>query len=319
MLESPSSGSSALAGCERVHTPARPGAELVHLAEELYVRLVRVGFACLLVGCGLTLWFATLERGAPGATTLPFVGGAGLLGVAGVARPASVYRLLRSRRSVQVAPAAFGALAVLLDGPDSQCYWIALPLVWIVAAVSSTSLAVGAAVVTGLAFLVGTIVGGQTPLGPQYSGVLPTAVGIPAYTMVVRVLVDGFAGLVLRHELIVEARQQRPSALRVTNLAATAAAGTAHGSSRPAARRSPRSASRLTARQLQVALLLRDGLRQTEIAACLGISVRQVERLLGAARERVGAVTTCEFVAMLARGALASPDPRPEKADTDAW
>jgi DNA-binding CsgD family transcriptional regulator len=64
------------------------------------------------------------------------------------------------------------------------------------------------------------------------------------------------------------------------------------------------SASRLTTRQLEVTLLLRDGLRQTEIAACLGISVRQVERLLASARERVDAATTTQLVAMLATGAL---------------
>ena len=71
----------------------------------------------------------------------------------------------------------------------------------------------------------------------------------------------------------------------------------------------------MTARQLQVTLLLRDGLRQTEIASCLGISVRQVERLLGAARERVGAITTNELVAMLASGALTRSSP--ENTDTD--
>lgn len=285
----------------------------MHLAEELYVRLIRVGFAILLVGCGLALWFATLEHGSPGPTTSLFVGGAALLGVAGITRPAGVYLLLRSRGTLQVAPAAFGAVAVLLDGPDSQCWWIALPLLWIVAAVSSTSLAVGAAAVTGLAFLAGTILAGQALLGPQDSGVLPTAVGLPAYTLIVRVLVDGFAGLVLgRHARIVAELQQPQSPLRVPNLAASSSDMPVQASSPPAARRAPRSASRLTTRQLQVTLLLRDGLRQTEIAACLGISVRQVERLLRAARERVGASTTSELVAMLASGALARCSP--EKA-----
>ena len=135
--------------------------------------------------------------------------------------------------------------------------------------------------------------------------------GLPAYTLVGRVLVDGFAGLVLgRRRLIVAERQQTPSPLRVPNLAASAAASPPHEASPPAAQRTPRSTSRLTARQLQVTLLLRDGLRQTEIASCLGISVRQVERLLGAARERVGALTTSELVAMLASGALAHANPR---------
>jgi DNA-binding CsgD family transcriptional regulator len=278
----------------------------VHLAEEFYVRIIRVGFAIVLVGCGLTLWFATLEHGSPGPTTALFVAGAALFAVAGLARPARVYLLLRSRRSLQVAPAALGAIAVLLDGPDSECWWIALPLLWIVATVSSTWLAVGAAAVTGLALLAGTILAGQALLGPQDTGVLPTAVGLPAYTLIGRVLVDGFAGLVLGgRRLIVAEQQQMPCLLKVPNLAASTAASTTHQAPPSAAQRTPRPASRLTARQLQVTLLLRDGLRQTEIAACLGISLRQVERLLGAARERVGATTTSELVAMLASGALA--------------
>jgi DNA-binding CsgD family transcriptional regulator len=65
-----------------------------------------------------------------------------------------------------------------------------------------------------------------------------------------------------------------------------------------------------------VLLLLRDGLRQTEIAACLGISTRQVERLLAAARQRVGAATTSQLAAMLASGALAGASPQPQPAST---
>jgi DNA-binding CsgD family transcriptional regulator len=64
-------------------------------------------------------------------------------------------------------------------------------------------------------------------------------------------------------------------------------------------------ASLLTSRQLEVALLARDGLREGEIAACLGISVRQVERLLHDARERAGAATTSELVVLLVTGRLA--------------
>jgi len=63
--------------------------------------------------------------------------------------------------------------------------------------------------------------------------------------------------------------------------------------------------SLLTSRQLEVALLARDGLLEGEIAACLGISVRQVERLLHDARERSGAATTSELVALLVTGRLA--------------
>ena len=62
--------------------------------------------------------------------------------------------------------------------------------------------------------------------------------------------------------------------------------------------------SRLTARQLEVALLLRGGLRYAEIAERLGITPRQVARLAGQARERASAGTSSHLVAMLAQGRL---------------
>ncbi len=313
---------------EPAFEPVRLGAELVHLAEEFYVRLFRVGFAILLTGCALTVWFSTLAAGAPGSTTLLFAAAAAGFGVVGIVRPRSVYLRLRSRPALQLAPAALAAVAVLVDGPDSPCWWIALPLLWITAGLSSTaSLAVGAAAVTGLAFLAGTILRGEALLGQQDTGVLPAAVGLAVYTLLGRVLIDAFAGLVLgRHQRVRCRSQHAPAPLRVSNLAASAAPATAPATTTPATRRQPRAATRrqpraatrLTARQLEVALLLRDGLRQTEIAACLGISVRQVERLVGAARQRVGAATSGQLVAMLASGALASESPRSSNTAADS-
>jgi len=305
--ELPSSRSIAVVDRVPVLAPARRGAELVHLAEELYIRLARVGFGILLAGCGLTLLFATLQRGAPGFATALFVATAACFAVAGLTRPVGVYLRLRSHRLLQVAPAAFGAVTVLLDGPDSPCYWIALALASITALVSSRLLAVGFAAVIGLAYLAGTIVGGQPLFSLHDSGVLPTAVGIPAYTLVSAVLIDGFAGLALgRRRRIGVAHQHKTHARRVPNLAAQATAEPTR-SLPPPAQRTVRSASLLTARQLQVLLLLCDGLKQTEIAACLGISVRQVERHIAAARQRVGAPTTNRLAVMLVSGALESP------------
>ena len=46
-------------------------------------------------------------------------------------------------------------------------------------------------------------------------------------------------------------------------------------------------------------LLVRDGLLQAEIALALGVSTRQVERLLASARSRTGTATTSQLVAKL--------------------
>ena len=119
---------------------------------------------------------------------------------------------------------------------------------------------------------------------------------------------DGFAGLVLgrQHRAFEHAGPAAPP-LRVPNLTPSPPARrAARGTPVAGALGRPRPSSRLTARQLEVTLLLRDGLRQAEIADCLGISTRQVERLLAMARERVHATTTTQLVAMLAAGALAA-------------
>jgi DNA-binding CsgD family transcriptional regulator len=70
---------------------------------------------------------------------------------------------------------------------------------------------------------------------------------------------------------------------------------------------------RLTARQLQVVALLADGLRYREVAACLAISVRQVERHVAHAIARLGVRSVYEVVAAavsegMVPGVAAPPD-----------
>lgn len=60
--------------------------------------------------------------------------------------------------------------------------------------------------------------------------------------------------------------------------------------------RASRPTPQLTSRQLQVIALLSDGQRANEIANTLGISPRQVRRLVEQALNRSGAVTTAELV-----------------------
>ena len=288
------------------------GAPLVHLAEAFYVRILATTCAMAAVGCGLALWFATLERGVPRASTVAFVAAAAAFCAVGITRPHALYVRLRARVGLQISPAVLASLALLLDGPESQCWWFALPMMWTVCTLASTPIACGASVVTAGAFLLGTALAGAPLAGAGNTGALPAAVALPAYTLVARIFIDGFARLTLGgHPLVSAALRPRPAPVWVPNLepappkrapgvAATAPIGAAF----------PRGATRLTARQLEVALLLCDGLRQTEIAECLAISTRQVERLAAGARERVGAATTYELVALLISDelTLASPE-----------
>ena len=201
----------------------------------------------LIAGCVLTLWFARLDDSSPGSTTAFFVAVSACVGLAGLIRPRPAYRWLRSRTALQLAPAALGSVAVFVDGPESQCWWIALPLLWVVVTVGTNRSAAAAAVVTASAFLAGTIVAGQPLAGRGDTGVLPAAVGLVAYTLLACVTVDGFVGLVLgRSERVRAPRQRRTRPVRVPNLAAATAPATsavAPGRERPPAGVAAHSAS----------------------------------------------------------------------------
>jgi DNA-binding CsgD family transcriptional regulator len=283
----------------------------VHLAEELYVRLFVMVLWLTVAGCGISLWFGGIEAGrAPGVLTALIAVIGMVLAVTGLTRRREVYRWLRYDRAHQLAPGLLAALAVAFNGPDSPSWWVALPLLWLVADVSSTTLAAAAAVVTAGAYLLGTTLGGEALIHNGDAGVLAAAVALPLNVFVGRLAAEVFGRFVLSlHRLEAELAAPATSPIAVPNLA-TAPSDPRRHVPTPRAPRRPRTAgSRLTSRQLEAALLARDGLLQSEIALCLGISPRQVERLLQEARTRVGATTTAHLVAMLVAGKLAPPAP----------
>jgi DNA-binding CsgD family transcriptional regulator len=297
-----------------LHQPAGPlvlsGAELVHVVEDLYLRLFRLVLLFTLAGAGLSVWFGGLSsHNPPEWPTLAIAAVAAGAALSSLAWPRKAYCWLRYDRARQLAPAAFAASAVLLNGPDSSSWWVALPLLWITAAVGSTGLTVAASIATAVAYAAGTLLGGEALIHSGEAGVLAAAVGLVANTMVGKLAAEVFARFVLRlHRLQCEQDEQQQPPRQVVALQPAEAF---HYREDPVPRsptnprRQPaRGVSVLTARQLEVALLTRDGLRQAEIAVCLGISPRQVERLLHEARARAGAATTSELVSMLVTGRL---------------
>jgi DNA-binding CsgD family transcriptional regulator len=288
----------------------RNGAELVHLAEELYVRLFRLVMLLTIAGSALSLWLGGLgPPGGPGVVTFLFAGIGTALAVFGLARPRQLYCWLRYNRAHQLTPTLLAVLAVTLNGAGSPSWWVALPLLWIVADVSSTILAVAAALVTAGAYLATTAATGTPLVSHGNAGILAAAVALPINTGIGRLAAEVFARFVLNlHRVELEQHtEERGEPMRVENLAPTPQREfVVPRVAAPAGRERLRArTSLLTSRQLEVALLARDGLLEGEIAACLGISVRQVERLLHDARERSGAATTSELVALLVTGRLA--------------
>jgi DNA-binding CsgD family transcriptional regulator len=309
----------------RLENPDRPagrlirrGADLVVLAEELYLRLFILALAFVLVSGVLSIWFG-VGSAAPLSVTLPFSLAVGVFAVAGLLRPRPVYGWLRYSRARQLAPAILSALAMVPTGPDSPLWWPALALVILVTAISSLRLSLLAAGLNAAGYVAGTIVGGGAIIRGGQAGILAGAVGFIAYTLVGSFVCEAFARFVLGFAHLEQVTTGEPQRVSSIVLDDPPAPRDAHGGGpeagdevqrRPAAWSrptvtAPAAGSPLTPRQLEVALLIRDGLNQSEAAASLGISRRQVERLLAEARERAGALTTSHLVAMLVNAGLA--------------
>jgi len=191
-------------------------------------------------------------------------------------------------------------------------------MLWVIADVSSMTLAVSAGVVTATAFVLTTVAGGTPLIDHGDAGILGAAVALPINAFIGAVAAEHFARFVLALRRLQD-REPTPPAPRRVAVSETPRAASQRRprvSSRASEPREP--ATRLTARQLEALLLARDGLLQAEIASCLGISTRQVERLMHDARERVGAATTGELIALLVSDGLVPTPPGSEGDDVDA-
>jgi DNA-binding CsgD family transcriptional regulator len=275
------------------------GADLVYLAEELYLRLFILTLLLTGVGCVASIWFAVIGSRTSVALTATIALMAFTPTVYALARPRQCYRWLRYSRVRQMSPAVFAMLAVLCNGPDSPSWWVALPLLWVIAAVSSTGLSLTAASATAIAYLAGTTIAGTPLVHNGDAEILGAAVALPANILIGRLVAEVFARFVLRlHQLEREARPPRPVHVVTINDALAP-----RGASQPAPPRKRRNGgdrlTRLTSRELEVLLLVRDGLLHAEIALALGISSRQVERLLASARSRTATATVSQLVAKL--------------------
>jgi DNA-binding CsgD family transcriptional regulator len=295
----------------------RSGAELVHIVEGLYVRLFRLMTALSVAGIALCVYFATAGT-ADGThlSAVPLIMLAGGFVTAGVARPVEIYRWLRHNESRQLTPALLTAAALVLGGRNDPGWWIALPVLWITAVVSTTRTTAIATILTAAGYLAGTWLAGDPLVGSAAtarglgSSLLAGTIELILDAMLARLIIEMFARFTLRlHEL--QARAFRPPPpLRVRSYQTARPARSLRPTiRRPAVPHAP-AAGRLSARELELALLLSDGLRQPEIALALDISTRQVQRLLAQARARAGAATNEQLVAMLRSGGLV-PEPSP--------
>jgi DNA-binding CsgD family transcriptional regulator len=287
----------------------RSGADVVYVAEDLYFRLFRMMLVLLAAASAWSVWarLGDSQRGSLVLTAI-YAGCGVALSVVGFAMGWRAYAWLRRDRIHQLTPAFVGAIMMLSDGPHSASWWMAFALLFVMASVSSTSLTVVGAALAAAAYICGTLVDGSPLIYQGDTGNVIGAAMLIVNALVARSVLEAFGSFVMRlHRLEAQISEAEQVPRRVPNLESSRPDPVSMPGQR---RRSPaRWRSVLTARQLEVAFLVRDGLHQDEIAACLSISRRQVERLLEQARARSGAASTGELIAMLVRGKLVPPLP----------
>jgi DNA-binding CsgD family transcriptional regulator len=280
----------------------RSGAELVHLGEDLYLRLYVLTLLLTVVGSALAIWFALVASKAlvPLTVAIALITATGASWALTDVRRSYVW--FREDRVRRLLPIAWGALAMLVNGPDSPSWWIALPMLWLTAAVGTTLLALVGAAVAGAAYLAGTAFGGEPLVRHGNAEILAAAIGLPANVLVGALLATLSGRFVVSLHRIEQGR--RPRALDITPSNVGPSTRTKRPPSavrtlvRPALGRRDEQIG-LSPREFEASALLTEGREYPEIAECMGIETREVERLLESARHHVSAHNNTHLAALM--------------------
>jgi DNA-binding NarL/FixJ family response regulator len=324
------------------HSPAEPllttrdpvvglvgnGRELAFLAERFYqgvFAMSAAGTAGVAVLVGIV--FAPLE---PGHLMLVTAGAAAveaLLAGLVVRHRRRIYVRLRTRPAGLLVIASVGGLLLAASNPRAGP--LALPTsltLGLAAAAANLRWTTACAGILGIAELVGDQVWGDPIFSLTNAIAANQIIGAVSYlvwALVAAVAVDRLARFVLRLNRAVATQPPEPPVRVASKLGEEPAAR--HGAPlalpRPALEEgakldlSSEVSRRLTARQLQVAVLLRDGLRHEEIARALAITERTVRRHAADAIKRLGVANARELVAVLVAAAIV---PAPAIGDSSA-
>lgn len=300
----------------------RCGAELVELAERFYRRMVGIGIVLVGASCVGALALLPLRDSAPqgGVGSPAFLAAAALLAfcLVAVRQPNRVYLMLRRRRSLEYAIVAVATAFIALVPPLQSELWLpACALLAALAAFVRLRRALAYCLLALSANLAAHVVAGDLGATPAVA-ILGLWVGIPFWSATMCVLTDRLVSHILRLNAIKSPRRASPVRVAAWSDSPDATeSGPIEGDHEPelddAATETRPDAKALAierwnARELEVVALLADGLLHAEIAACLSLSVRQVDRRIAEARARVGAANTNALVALaVSEGLVPSP------------
>ena len=309
---------------------ARSGAELVELSERFY-RGVFVG-AITFVALGAIAALALLPTREPSAGPPVTIG----LTVAIVAlapwvawRGAAVYLLLRRQPRFELVLLALAA--ALVSYPlRSELWWPACGLLMLLGALVPLRRALGYCLTVLLCNLAAHALAGDITSAPPVS-MIGLWIGLVFWTATFALITDRFATEILQFNTAAPT-PPAPEPLRVPAYAppppppAGDAGHDREGTDRPtgdapardvaapmAEQPRGRVTGRLTARQLQVLALLADGMRYRQIAACLAISERQVQRHVTDAIARAQVRNANELIAAAASERLTPTSAAPAR------
>jgi DNA-binding CsgD family transcriptional regulator len=306
----------------------RDGGELAALAERFYqgvFAMSAAATACVAVLVGVL--FAPLE---PAHLRLVTAGAAAvdaLLAGLVFRHRRRIYACLRARPAGLLIIASVAGLVLGVGDPRAG------PLIFpttatlgLSAAAADLGWTIACAGILGIAQLVGDQVWGAPIFrltNATAANQIIAAVSYLAWALVAAVVVDRLARFVLRLNRAVASHRGEPT-LRVAAIVGDEPAAECplplalpppaqeEGAGPPLESDVSR---RLTARQLQVAVLLRDGLRYEQIASSLAVTERTVRRHAADAIKRLGVANVRELVAVLVAAAIV---PSPAIGDSSA-
>jgi DNA-binding CsgD family transcriptional regulator len=295
------------------------GAEIAAVTERFYLRVMAgaAGFVAAAAAAALVVLPLRTDALAAGDVTTTAAAAAivSALGLLAAGRSGDLYRALRRSPVLELPLALLAAILVSVVSPlRNELWWPACAILMLLGVVAPVSRALAYCAGALTANLVAHVAADDLGSVPAVA-VIGLWIGMPLFTAGSTLIVEQLAGQLVR----LNARRSAPPPLRVTAWTQPptpapprelAAGGQPPNDRQPDGR--PRgsdlASSRLTARQVEVLALMADGLRYREIADCLSISVRQVQRHVSQAIDRLGVANAYELVRTLVdAGILARP------------
>lgn len=289
----------------------RRPAELVELSELVYRGIFSAGLVVASIGTGYAAILATLQ---PAGHRLISILVCSLLLIAEFVawrRRVDAYGALRRRPWLMLIPGlVVGAAAFVTGSHNEQAFYVLVLLIGPLGVASSLRAVGAAALVAGVGLAAPHALDGSWTIGMAVAA----AVCPPLFWLIVEQL----ARFMLRLHRTMRVDHDPPAApLRVRNLADDGPPAWSASADREPPDNEPEGlampdlaqAARdtLSSRQLQVMLLVAEGLQNVEIARCLDIGAAQVGRHLSNARRKAGVATDAELMAWAKRHGIVPP------------